>query len=61
MNIITTYDVIRLWYSVGACKLCTICFIDDNSQEWKKYFGIRYNTDNIQMMWIIGVSYSTDT
>ena len=47
---ITTYDVIRQWYGLGACKLCNICFIDDNAQKIVKYSGIRYNTDNIQMM-----------
>ena len=58
---IMNYDVIRQWYGLGACKLCNICFIDDNAKKIIKYFGIRYNSDNIQMMWIIDVSYSTDT
>ena len=30
---ITTYDVIRQWYGLGACKHCNICFIDDNAKK----------------------------
>ena len=30
---IKTYDVIRQWYGLGACKHCNICFIDDNAQK----------------------------
>ena len=31
VNMITNYNVIRQWYGLGACKLCNICFIDDNA------------------------------
>ena len=27
-----TYDDIRQWYGVGACKSCKICFIDYNAK-----------------------------
>ena len=27
-----TYDDIRQWYGLGACKLCNICFIDYNAK-----------------------------
>ena len=30
---ITTYDVIRQWYGLGACKHFNIFFIDDNAQK----------------------------
>ena len=29
---IKTYDDIRQWYGVGACKRCTIFFIDNNTK-----------------------------
>ena len=50
VHMIMTYDDIRYWYGLGACKLCNICFIDYNANAKIKYSGIRYNTDNIQMM-----------
>ena len=56
---LTTYDVTGQWYGLGGCKYCNISFIDDNAQKIKS--GIWYNTKNSQMMWIIDVSYSTDT
>ena len=30
---LTTYDVTGQWYSLGVCKHCNICFIDDNDQK----------------------------
>ena len=27
-----TYDDIRQWYGLGACKLCNVCFIDYNAK-----------------------------
>ena len=38
---ITTYDVIRQWYGLGACTLFKICFIDDNAQ--KKENNLEYD------------------
>ena len=30
---LTTYDMTGQWYSLGACKYCNICFIDDNAKN----------------------------
>ena len=32
VHMIMTYDDIRQWYGLGACKLFNICFIDYNAK-----------------------------
>ena len=42
---LTTYDVMGQWYSLGACKYCNIFFIDENAKK-KKRNSLEY--DKIQ-------------
>ena len=33
MNMVTTYNATGQQYGLGACKNCSICFIDDNAKK----------------------------